>query len=146
MSALDRYWPLTRIRPAVEGGDEKTCTVILSGLIMLKSLVSFLLGFVVLFWLPIACLLVPSIITVHDPDDPKLVVWVRRVALLQITSHVLAAALGFAIVFHSIVTPTPVYDVVNSNVTLIAVILVLSAGFAIVAGKAEASGLMQRGI
>ena len=98
LAALDRLWPLTRVRPAVERGQVGTCTVILSSLIAGKSAASLVFGIVMVFWLPIVSAMVPSIVAVHDPDDPSLGPWVRRVAALQVTSHALAAALGFALV------------------------------------------------
>ena len=146
MTALERFWPLTQIRPAVEKGDQRKCATILSMLIVAKSLLCFLLGIVVIFWLPLACLIVPSIIAVHDPDDRQLKSWIMRVSILQVTSHTLAAALGFAIVVEAMYTPEPLLRVIESQAVWIIVVITVSLGFALAAGRTEASGLMKRGI
>ncbi len=144
--ALDRYWPLTLIRPAVARGDQNTCAVVLTLLIVVKSAMCFVTGIVSVLWLPFASLIVPSIIAVHDPNNPGLVNKIQKVAMLQVTSHVLAAAFGFAIVVEVIFTDESVVRVLESNVLLLIVVLLLSSGFAIAAGKSEASGLMEHGI
>jgi hypothetical protein len=146
MVALDKYWPLTKIRPAVTRGDQTTCTVILSLLIAAKSLMCLCFGIVVLFWLPLASLIVPSIVTVHDPNDKHLMSWIRWVAILQVTSHTLAAALGFAVVVEATSSSKSIIDVLRSNALLASILVLLSLGFALAAGKSEASGLMKRGI
>ena len=146
LAALDRLWPLTRIRPAVERGDVGTCTVILSSLIAGKSAASLVFGVVMVFWLPIVSAMVPSIVAVHDPDDPSLGPWVRRVAALQVTSHALAAALGFAVVVAGPLADRSLRSVVGDNIALVVVTSLLSLGFALAAGKAEATGVVQRGI
>ena len=144
--ALDRYWPLTLIRPAVARGDQKICAVVLTLFIVVKSAACFVTGIVSVFWLPFASLIVPSIIAVHDPNNPKLESRIHKVAMLQITSHVLAAAIGFAVVAEVILANESAGGVLRSNVSLVAVVLLLSSGFAIAAGKSEASGLMEHGI
>ena len=144
--ALDRVWPLTKIRPLVARRDAAGCAVILSSLIVLKSAASLAFGVIVVFWLPFASLLVPSIIAVHDQNDPSLLPWVRRVAVLQITSHAMAAALGFALVAAGPLTVESLATAIGSNVGLLVLVCVSSLGFAVAAGRAEASGLMQRGI
>ena len=144
--ALDRVWPLTQIRPLVARGDAARCAVILSSLIVLKSVASLAFGVIVVFWLPFASLIVPAIIAMHDPNDPSLLPWVRRVAVLQITSHAMAAALGFALVAAGPLAGESLATAIGSNVSLLVLVCVSSLGFAVAAGSAEASGLMQRGI
>ncbi len=146
MRSLDRVWPLTRIRPALANGDLNTCIVILSVLIVLKSLASLVVGMVMVFWLPLASMLVPSIVTVHNPDDPGLSHWVRKVAALQVTSHILAASLGFTIFWLGPWAGIPLLEVIGSNIVLIILASLSSLGLAIAAGYSEALGLMQRGI
>ncbi len=146
MRALERVWPLTRIRPAVERGDAGACSVILSSLIALKSAASLAFGIVMVFWLPLASVMVPSIVAVHDPDDPTLLSWVRRVATWQVTSHALAAALGFALVVAGPLAERPLAEVLRSNVPLVVVASLASLAFALAAGKLEASGVVERGI
>ena len=146
MRALERVWPLTRLRRAAEEGDRVTSTVILSSAIVVKSVASLALGVVMVFWLPLASLVVPSIITVHDPNDPSLIKWVKRVASLQVTSHALAAALGFALVVSGPLAGASLIDAAESNPILLALVSATSLGFAIAAGRAEAAGIVQRGI
>ena len=146
MRALERVWPLTRLRRAAAQGDLVTSTVILSSAIVVKSAASLAFGVVMVFWLPFACLVVPSTIAVHDPNDPSLVTWVRRVASLQVTSHALAAALGFALVVIGPLAGESLTDAAGSNPILLAVVCAASLGFAVAAGRAEAVGLVERGI
>ncbi len=146
MMALERVWPLTRIRAAVERGDAVKCTVILSSLIALKSAASFVFGIVMVFWLPIVSVIVPSIVAVHDPNDATLGPWVRRVATLQVTSHALAAALGFAMVVAGPLAERPLSSVMQSNTTLVVLASLTSLALALAAGKIEASGVVKRGI
>lgn len=146
MRALDRTWPLTLIRPAIDRGDVRTCVVILSSLIVLKSVSSLVFGIVMVFWLPIASLLVPAIVAVHDPDDPTLASWVRRVATLQVTSHALAAALGFTVVALGPLRGAGVTEIVAENGVLFLIVSAASLVFAIAAGRLEASGVMTRGL
>jgi hypothetical protein len=146
LRALDRMWPLTRIRPALERDDQLTCTIILTSLILLKSVASMLFGVIMVFWLPLASIVVPSIVAVHDPDNPSLQKRIRRVAALQVTSHALAAALGFAVVAIGPWAGSSILEAVGSNSGLLAVVSAASLGFAIAAGKAEAGGLMQLGL
>ena len=98
------------------------------------------------FWLPLASIVVPSIVAVHDPDNPSLQKKIRRVATLQVTSHALAAALGFAVFAVGPWAGTSLLEAVGSNPGLVAVVSFASLGFAIAAGKAEAGGLMQLGL
>ncbi len=146
LRALERMWPLTGIRPALERQDKLTCTIILTSLIVLKSFASLAFGVVMVFWLPLASLMVPSIVAVHDPNDPSLGRWVRQVATLQVTSHALAAALGFAVVAVGPWVGKPLSAAIGSNPVLLGVVCAVSLGFAVAAGRAEAGGLMQRGI
>lgn len=146
MRALERVWPLTRLRRAAEEGDRVTSTVILSSAIVVKSVASLALGVVVVFWLPFASLVVPSVITVHDPNDPGLITWVKRVASLQVTSHALAAGLGFALVVSGPLAGKSLSDAIGSNPILLALVCAASLGFALAAGRAEAVGIVQRGI
>jgi len=146
LQALDSVWPLTRVRPAMERGDRLTCTVILASLIALKSVGCLALGIIVVFWLPLASLFVPAIVAVHDPDDTTLIPWIRHVATLQVTSHALAAAVGFALVRVGPANGTPLRVVVESNTVLVCAVMVISLALAVAAGRAEASGIMERGI
>ncbi len=146
LRALERVWPLTRLRVLAERGDAAMCTVILSSLIAIKSAASLAFGFIMVFWLPLASLLVPSIIAVHDPNDPGLQRWVLKVAMLQVTSHGLAAALGFALVVAGPLSGQPLGALVVGHISLVVLTCVGSLGFATAAGRAEAMGLIKRGI
>lgn len=146
MRALERTWPLTRLRRAIQRRDQRSCTIILSSLIALKSLGCLVLGIVMVFWLPIASLFVPAIVAVHDPDDPSLAVWVRRVAALQVTSHALAAAVGFTVIVVGPIGRTPLPSVIATNAALFASVLMIALALAVVAGRVEAHGVVERGI
>ena len=146
LRGLTHTWPLTRIRPAVDRGDTMTCTLILSSLIVLKSVASLAFGIVMVFWLPFASLLVPAIVAVHDSDDATLGPWVRKVATLQVTSHTLAAALGFAIATVGPLDGTSIAAAIEANAALFLIVSGLSLDFAVAAGRLEASGVVERGI
>ncbi|MEM8960796.1 MAG: hypothetical protein AAGD38_04895 [Acidobacteriota bacterium] len=145
MEALDRFWPLTLIQPAVERQDATTCIVVLSSLILLKSLGCLVLGVVVVFWLPFASLLIPSIVAVHDPHDTRLLSRVRKVALLQVTSHSLAAAIGFAVSI-SLWRGFTMSEILASLTVPLAIGMIGSVGFAVATGKAETDMLFQHGL
>lgn len=146
MRALETVWPLTRVRPAVSRGDSWTCTVILSSLIILKSAASLVFGVVMVFWLPLASLVVPAIVAVHDPGDPGLSRWIRKVSVLQVTSHGLAAALGYAIALVGPLRGASIAGAIESESVLFVVVCIASLLFAVAAGRAEAAGIMKRGI
>jgi hypothetical protein len=146
LRALERIWPLTRVRPALREGNIGLVTIILSTLILLKSVASLVLGCVMVFWLPFASLIVPAIVYEHDPDDPSLLAWIRKVAALQLTSHVLAAAVGFAAIVAGPLAGVPLAATLESNMVPFTVLCAVSLTFAVAAGKAEATGLARRGI
>ena len=79
-------------------------------------------------------------------DDPSLVPWVRKVAGLQITSHALAAALGFALALAGPLGDEPLARVVKANTFLILLASLASLAFALAAGVFEARGIVQRGL
>jgi len=146
MAALDRVWPLTRIRAAAARGDTRTCVTILGSLIAVKSAASLLFGLIMVFWLPLVSVMVPSIVAVHDPDDPSLLPWIRRVAALQVTSHALAAALGFALTLAGPLGDQPLSTLLQENIPLILIGSLASLAFAVAAGVFEARGVVQRGL
>ncbi|WP_223789054.1 hypothetical protein [Marinicella meishanensis] len=94
MRALVKIWPLNRLIPALNQHHIRRCQVIITGLIMVKSLLCLVLGVVMIIWLPLAAFVVPAIITEHDPADQHLQTVVHRIAFWQVTSHALAAAMG----------------------------------------------------
>lgn len=146
LQAMERLWPLTRLRAAAARGQLGVCTLILAALIVLKSVACLLLGVVMVFWLPVASLVVPAIVAVHDPDDPTLMAWVRRVATLQVTSHALAASLGATLTMLGPLSGTPVSEVIIDHAALFALVSIAAVGFALAAGQMEASGVIERGI
>ena len=146
VDALERVWPLTKIRSAVERHDALTCIVVLSSLIIVKSAASFVFGIIMVFWLPLASLIVPSIVAVHDPNDAGLLPWIKKVSLLQVTSHSLAAALGFVIFVGGLRSADPLPTIIWANLVLVTLVCIGSLGFAIAAGRAETAGVLQRGI
>ena len=146
LQALETVWPLTRLRAAAERGAAAPCTVILSSLIVAKSLGCFVFGIVVVFWLPVASLVVPTVVAIHDPDDPTLVSWVRRVAALQVTSHAIAGALGFGLAIVGPLDGVSVSTTLSEHAPLAATGLAASFAFAVAAGRLEASRVVARGI
>jgi hypothetical protein len=146
MRALDAVWPMTRIRPALQRGDAATVVAIITALVLLKSLASLVFGLLMVVWLPVASLIVPTIIAAEDPDDVDLRGWVQGVARLQVTSHVAAAALGFAATAAGPLAGRSVTAIIGENAGLTVVALALSVGFAIAAGRREALGVVRRGV
>jgi len=146
MRSLDRVWPMTRIRPALRRADVATVVMIITALVALKSLASLVFGLLTLIWLPLASLVVPTIIAAEDPEDVALRGWVERVARLQVTSHVVAAALGFALTVAGPLAGRSVGVILGENLWLVAAAVAVSAGFAIAAGRQEALELMKRGV
>lgn len=146
LAALDCLWPLTLIRPAVSRNDSVTISVLLVSLIVLKSLFCLVLGVVAVFWLPFASLLIPSIVTTHKPGDSQLLAIVRRIALLQVTSHTIAAATGFSVVAVSVWKNVSILEASNELVVVILVGLFESSVFAFAAGRAETTMLLRHGI
>jgi hypothetical protein len=146
MRALDTVWPMTRIRPALRRGDVATVAAIITSLVLLKSLASLVLGLVTVIWLPLASLIVPTIIAAEDPDDVALRGWVQSVARLQVTSHVVAAAFGLAVTVAGPLAGRSLTGVIREHARLTVTALALSVGFAIAAGRREALGLVERGV
>ncbi len=144
--AVEHMWPLTRLRSAAGRGETWTCTLILAPLIVLKSLGCLVFGVVFVFWLPLASLVVPSVVAVHDPDDQALSAWVRKVATLQVTSDAIAAALGFAVVLSGALNGSVNTDLIAENGTLLLAGSAASLAFAIAAARLEAMGVVTRGI
>ena len=67
-------------------------------------------------------------------------------AALQVTSHAVAAALGFTIVLTGPLAERSLSEALGSNVGLLVVASVVSLGFAFAAGRAEALGVVERGL
>ena len=146
MRALDSAWPLTRVRPAIEHGRAATVFVIITGLILLKSAVSFAFGLLTVFTLPVTSVMVPSLAAAEDPVDAGLLSTVETIGGLQVTSHVVAAAVGFAITVAGPISGQSVGSVIRSHLLVILVMSCVSAGFAFAAGRRESVMLMRRGI
>jgi hypothetical protein len=146
LESLDRIWPLTKIRPAVARKDTIACSIIFSSLIIFKSVASLVFGILMVFWLPMASLVVPSIIAIHDPDDVSLLPWIKKVSFLQVTSHSLAAALGFVLIIAGPLSDEPLKMIILANLKLVVLVCIASLGFAVAAGRIEALGVIQRGI
>jgi len=146
LAALNRIWPLTLIRPALVQNDVLTCAVVLSSLIVLKSVACLMLGCIVAFWLPFASLLVPSIVAVHKPGDLALRANILKVAAFQVTSHALAAALGFSIVSISFHTDVSLVTTIADLSIPIIIGSTASIGLAIAAGKYETNMLFRHGL
>jgi len=72
--------------------------------------------------------------------------WIFKVSILQVTSHSMAAALGFTLYIFGPMTESSLSILAQSNFIIIFLICLCSLGFAIAAGKTEAEGIIQRGI
>jgi hypothetical protein len=141
--ALDSMWPMTLVRPAIGRKDHATVATILVGLVALKSAASFVFGLLVIFWLSVASLVVPAIVAAHDGDTHVPSDWVQAVARLQVTSHAMAAALGFAVTLAGPLAGRSPGSVLNENAGVVLTGAVLSA---VAAGLREAAGVATRGI
>ncbi|RLA05492.1 MAG: hypothetical protein DRQ47_01030 [Gammaproteobacteria bacterium] len=146
LNALEKVWPLTKIKQLIASKDTLMCTVILSSLILLKSIASLVFGIIMIFWLPLASFIVPSIITIHAPNDQQQLNWIQKVSMLQVTSHSLAAALGFVMFVLGPMAEMPLLNLIQSNFELTTLVSLGSFCFAIAAGKAETNGIIHRGI
>ncbi len=150
MASLDKIWPLTKIQSLINDGNKLGCHVILSFLIFIKSFLCFFFGMIVIFCLPIACFVVPSIIHIHNPDDPKLQAWIFKVSLLQVTSHTFAASIGaslfFTLNYNYSFSWNSAMALISGNLIFIILALFTSFIFAVVAGHEEMEGIMKRGI
>lgn len=69
--------------------------LIIAILILLKSLLSGLLGLIVVFYLPLGVATIPALADAHG-DQPGLQRWAALVTFAQSLSHILAACVGFA--------------------------------------------------
>jgi hypothetical protein len=146
MRGLETTWPLTLVRPAMERGRATTVFIVIAGLIVLKSAVSLVFGILTVVTLPLTSVIVPSVAAAEDPGDAGLLSEVQTIAGLQVTSHVAAAALGFAITVAGPISDLSVGGVIRENVGWVTLLSCVSAVFAFVAGQRESAMLMRRGI
>lgn len=146
LRSLDSLWPLTLVRTAAARGAGGTITVVLTALILIKSALTFVFGLIAVFTLPLSSLVVPAIAAAEAPDDRALHASLERISVLQVTSHVLAAAAGFAIALRGPLAGRPVSGVTAENGAVILAVLALSVVFAIAAGRREARLVLQRGV
>jgi hypothetical protein len=142
MAALEHGWPMKVLGRALEERDASTIRLIVTSLIASKSASCFAVGLVALPWLPFASLLVPSIVTAHDPQNPTLQRWARHVSTWQVTSHVLAAAPGFALYWHGLLGGRGTRALFAEHAVLIAAFLAASIVSALIAGRVETEGLL----
>ncbi|MDX1643143.1 MAG: hypothetical protein R3244_02175 [Thermoanaerobaculia bacterium] len=144
--AVERVWPLTRLPPALEDGRVATATLILAPAVALKSTVCLAFGGVMVFWLPFAALVVPSILRVHERSEPEFSRWTLTTATLQVTSHSIAAALGFVWTVRWLVSDAGFIEAMSRDPIADIAAGTASLGLAIAAGWLEAVTLERFGL
>ena len=146
LRSLERTWPLTLLPKAIERKNVALTSAILSALIVTKSIAALLFGAIMIFWLPFAAGVVPSIITFHDPGNARLRSRMAGVSVLQITSHTLAAALGFVWTIRWLPLGAPIEPAVMNGPFLAVVVCGLSVVLAVAAGRLEALAVHRFGL
>ena len=136
--ALDRIWPLTLFRVAWERRRVGLGCAVLTPLILMKSAGCLVLGVIVLVWLPLAMLILPSLFSQVDAyQHPEGRRWMHRVILLQGGSHLVAAAAGAAVQVAAGFQLDRLIPTAGEHSTLLIVAVVVSAALGIGAGWAE---------
>ncbi len=143
LDALSRA-PLNRYAAAVRRGDLATGTLILAALILAKSLFSGLLGLLVVPYLPLAMVLIPALARAADVETGP-TSWLIRVSALQMASHGLAAAVGFAATLTWLLTGRSPLAVASASSALTAALLLGSAVTGVLAARLEAVGHIRHG-
>lgn len=87
--------PLKQYHEAVKGQKFTFGLAIITFLILLKSFGCALLGLITVFYLPLGVGTIPPLAAQHG-DRPGLRRWVASVTGWQLTSHLLAACIGFS--------------------------------------------------
>ncbi|WP_420640447.1 amidohydrolase family protein [Candidatus Leptofilum sp.] len=139
IEAMETSAPLKAYRRAIDEGRTSAGLTILSVLIGLKSLGAFVMGLVMVFWLPFATLfLMPGIVDAHDSGEGEKSRRVfARVTLMQVTSHAVAAALGFVLTRWWWASEVSLATSVVQNWLVLCAGLVVSMLFAVWAGWLE---------
>ncbi|MEM9303184.1 MAG: hypothetical protein AAGE01_13790 [Pseudomonadota bacterium] len=136
--------PLNAYQRAVEDGAFGKGFAIIAVLILAKSLASGLLGLIVIFYLPLGVFVMPALAAAHG-NDPGMLAWVRQVTAMQCLSHLLAAALGFALTVTWISGDDGLSAVLAANQGLLLGLSVASILTGLLAAFIEVDGHVSRG-
>jgi imidazolonepropionase-like amidohydrolase len=139
MEAMEKSPPLILYKRSVDEGRHGLGLMILSTLISLKSLGAAVMGIIMVYWLPLATmLLMPGIIETHRPEQSAFARRVfARVTIAQVTSHAIAAALGFVLTRTWWVSETGFWTLISQNMPTITAALAGSFLVAILAAWLE---------
>ncbi len=141
MKMLDGPRPMTAFRSATVENRLGIAIVIITALIILKSLLVAVLGIVGVFLLPVSVATMPAMLAHHECDQRELFrSWSKLIMVLQGASHVVAAAIGFAPIWIILRTQNALGDVLSTNWIIIGCAAVGSLVLAIAAGCVEAYG------
>ena len=94
LAQMDRQ-PLKYYRDAASQGKFWRGFTIIAAAILFKSVVCGLMGVLIIFYLPLGVLVIPALARQHGERD-GMRRWVAQVTVLQASSHVLAAGVGFS--------------------------------------------------
>ena len=143
MASLERP-PLSWYRDVAAAGRFAPGYLIIAAGILLKSVVCGILGMLVIFYIPLGVAAIPALAAQHG-NDPKLHRWVANVTMLQTTSHLLAACVGFAASWYWLRHDGNPLEVMGSAPTFTASVLAASLVTGLWAAWVETDGHIRRG-
>ena len=143
MAMLDKP-PLRQYQKALDRGRFGTGLFIITALILFKSIGSGLLGLITVFYLPLGVGTIPALAAEHG-DQPGLCRWVAQVTAWQLTSHLLAACVGFAATWLWIRTGVSPTDYLLQSAGFTSLFLVGSLATGLVAAWIETTGHFRKG-
>ena len=118
--------------------------LIIAILILLKSLLSGLLGLIVVFYLPLGVATIHALAAAHG-NQPGLRRWAAKVTFAQSLSHILAACVGFAAVYSWLQSNLGLLEILASAPLFTAVMLAASVITGLWAAWIETDGHMRGG-
>ncbi len=136
--------PLKFYREAAAAGRFGLGFAIIATGILLKSLVSGLVGLIVIFYLPLGVMTIPALATQHGERE-GMRRWVARVTVLQTTSHLLAAAVGFSAAWLWLRTDVNPLEIVGGSPTFTVLMLCASLVVGLWAAWVETTGHIRDG-
>ncbi len=139
IQAMEKSPPLIMYKRAVDEGRNGVGLAILTILISLKSLGAMVMGIIMVFWLPLATLLLmPGIIDAHQPGEAaKARQKFAEVTIAQVSSHAIAAALGYALTKTWWASDTGLWALIVQNSTTVIWTLAASLLVAVLAAWLE---------
>ena len=136
--------PLIYYQNALDRDDLATGFMIIVLGILLKSIVSFAIGILAIFLLPIGVATIPTLVRQFG-DGPQLHHWASAVTALQTSSHLLAACIGFSATWLWIRDGSSPLKSIAEAPQFSFVILLASVVVGIVAAWVETDGHFRRG-